>query len=231
MLSNAEQKAKSAFNRFLQQYYVGSPRESELVPQIPRGIKHKEDYFLEEIIKLPSPDDPSETITLNLLRNWILRFTSYLLIVSRNKIQTVENYVINLLNYWTVAGLGFDRKFLLKAKTDRITFHRRISNDNKELSLLDEQLPRDLSGKPPCMWFDLARIFDNMGEYGYDRVYMCAVTSLAFCTALRASSAATLTYNSIRRILLHRSDPDLLYITFSLNFLKGSPSPTAPLTY
>lgn len=177
MLSKAEQKAKRAFNRFLQQYYVGSPRESELVPQIPRGIKHKEDYFLDEMLKLSPPDDPSETIALNLLSKWLSRFTSYLLIVNRNKIKTVENYVINLLNYWqdywTAAELSFDRNYLLRVKTKRMDFHRHMCKDNEDLSLLDEQLPRDLSGKPPCMWFDLACIFDNMAEYGYDPEFTC----------------------------------------------------------
>lgn len=190
--------------------------------RIPPRVINKAQYFIKLAREFPTPTGwDSDSQFLGELERWISSYVSHLLLNVRTSTETVHTYVYTLLNYWTKKGLRFDRKYLLGAKNARISYHRRLSATHA-LSLLPSQLPRDLPGKPPIMWFDLDHIFTNMELYGYDKAYMCAITSLSYCTALRASSAVTLTFTSIQRILIDRNNPDILYMTFVLQFVKGN---------
>lgn len=172
-------------------------------------------------MNLPGRDSLSETVGIKALSTWISRFVSHLLLYDRVSVNTTERYINNLLNYWEKAGLSFRRNSLLDAKSQCMKYIRSFPPGHK-FALENRQLPSDLPGKTPCMWFDLEHIFANMMDYGHDAEYMCAISSLAFCTGLRASSAVTLTYDSIERILIDKKNPDGQYWTFNLKFIKGN---------
>lgn len=229
LLTNKEELIEKSFDTFLQDYFVkpddhdpSNPRGDRMnLIDIPHHVINKAAYFIERALEIPTPTGwESNTQILNELERWLSRYISHLLLNIRTSTETAHTYVHILLNYWTKKRLHFDRQFLLNSKNSRISYHKRLPSSHP-LSLLPSQLPKDIPGKPPIMWFDLDHIFKNLEFYGYDRAYMCAITSLAYCTALRASSAVTLTYSSIQRILIDRNNPDILYITFVLRFIKG----------
>lgn len=226
LLTDKEALIEKSFDTFLQAYFVNSDEDDQQddrtnLIEIPHHVINKAAYFIERVKEIPTPPGwESDSQVLGELERWLLRYVSHLLLNIRTSTETAHTYVYILLNYWTKKGLHFDRNYLLNSKNSRILFHRRLPSSHR-MSLLPSQLPKDIPGKPPIMWFDLDHIFKNMEFHGYDPAYMCAITSLSYCTALRASSAVTLTYSSIQRILIDRHNPDILYITFVLRFIKG----------